>query len=89
MPTYLSNAYLSQGGKVFKPGERIELSEEQAERLGDKVEVSDDPTEGKHDEKSFRKLGAEEQKAVVEQLNGDLEEHSNEDKRWEYVSQNQ
>ena len=89
MPNYLSNAYLSKGGRVFKPGERIELTEAQAERLGEKVKADENPTEGKHDEKSFRKLGAEDQKEIVEQLGGDLEEYSNEDKRWEYVEQNQ
>lgn len=89
MPEYIAKATLLHEGKVLHEESRLQLSEDKAERLGDKVERVEDPTQGKHDEKSFRKLGAEEQKVVVEKLNGDLEEHSNEDKRWAFVEQNQ
>ncbi|BAM99143.1 hypothetical protein [Bacillus phage PM1] len=42
MPKYTvtNNAFLVQDGKVFKAGETIELTAEQAERLGNKVEAT-------------------------------------------------
>lgn len=38
MTKYISKAYLSDKGKIVKPGEELELTKEQAYRLGDKVE---------------------------------------------------
>lgn len=37
MPKYTANAYLVHHGKVVQTGNELELTEEQAERLGDKV----------------------------------------------------
>ncbi|OKL36997.1 Rho termination factor N-terminal domain-containing protein [Domibacillus mangrovi] len=42
MPKYISNAYLAHAGKIVQPGEPLELTEEQADRLGDKVELSEE-----------------------------------------------
>lgn len=94
MPKYTANAYLSHKGEVVKPGVAIELTEEQAKRLGDKVvgsneEVTAPVTDPEYTEAQFRDLTADEQKKVVEDLGGDLNEHTNEDKRWAYVSENQ
>lgn len=37
MPKYTANAYLVHQGKIVPIGETVELSAEQAERLGEKV----------------------------------------------------
>jgi hypothetical protein len=37
MPNFKANAYLVHNGKVVQTGDDLELTEEQAERLGDKV----------------------------------------------------
>lgn len=37
MPRCIANAYLSHKGKIIKPGQEIELTEKQIERLGEKV----------------------------------------------------
>lgn len=89
MPEYIAKSTLLHEGKVVHVNERLSLDEEKAELLGDKVEIAEEATDGKHDEKSFRNLSAAEQKEVVEELGGDLEEASNEDKRWAYVEENQ
>lgn len=94
MPTYTANAYLSHNGELVQPGVSIELTKEQAERLGDKVvnsgeEVTADTSGVQYTESQFRDLPADEQKKVVESHDGDLNEHTNEDKRWAFVSENQ
>ena len=49
MPTYTAKEYLLHKGSVVRPNETLELTTEQAERLGDKVgivagtEASDSP----------------------------------------------
>lgn len=92
MPKYTSKAVLTKDGKVFGHGETIELTEAQAERLGDKVGPYEEPTAedfvqgADFDEAAFRKLSAADQKKVVEERGGDLEEATNEDARWAYVS---
>lgn len=86
MPKYTSNAYLAKDGKVYGPGKEIELTKEQAEKLGDKVKGAD---EGEFSESDFRNLSAQEQKDLVESKGGDLEELTNEDKRAEYFMSNQ
>lgn len=37
MPKYIANAYLLHNGSVVQTGGEVELTKEQAERLGDKV----------------------------------------------------
>ncbi|WP_458463795.1 Rho termination factor N-terminal domain-containing protein [Paenibacillus sp.] len=39
MPKYITKAYLTHEGNVVKPEQEIELNEQQADRLGDKVEL--------------------------------------------------
>lgn len=39
MPTYTAKEYLLHKGSVVKPNETLELSNEQAKRLGDKVSI--------------------------------------------------
>ncbi|MCP3026608.1 hypothetical protein [Halobacillus sp. A5] len=93
MPTFIANNYLVKDGKVVSPGREIEITEEQAARLGDKVKdapSSSSNTEGddgsnKHTETSLKKLSAEEQKDLVADLEGDLEELTNEEKRIAYI----
>ena len=40
MPEYKAKGYLIHEGRIIKTGETVELTTEQAERLGDKVGVS-------------------------------------------------
>ncbi|WP_159462134.1 hypothetical protein [Halobacillus sp. Marseille-P3879] len=40
MPIYIANDYLVKDGKVVSPGHEIEITEEQAERLEDKVKTA-------------------------------------------------
>lgn len=92
---FTSHAVLTKGGKLFGHGDIIELTDEEAKRLGDKVGEYEEPTKedfiegGAHDEVSFRKLPAEDQKAVVEGFGGDLSEITNADARWEFVASQQ
>lgn len=44
MPKYTANAYLVHKGEVVQTGKSIELTEEQAKRLGDKVSPSTETT---------------------------------------------
>lgn len=37
MPNYIANGYLVHEGKVVQTGNEVELTDEQAHRLGDKV----------------------------------------------------
>ncbi|MED4399778.1 hypothetical protein [Metabacillus fastidiosus] len=52
------------------------------------VEVDEDPV-GEYTEASLKKLSADEQKALVETLNGNLEELTNEEKRIAFILENQ
>jgi hypothetical protein len=45
MPKYRSNAFLVQNGATVRPDENLILTEEQAERLGDKVTLLEEPQE--------------------------------------------
>lgn len=96
MPKYIANAYLVQKGKVIQTGNKIELTEDQAKRLKDKVSIVDgqetDSGEGvaeEYTEASLKQLNAEEQKAIVEELEGDLDELTNEEKRVAFILENQ
>lgn len=40
MPKYIANVYLVHNGAVVQTGQTVDLTEEQAERLGDKVSPS-------------------------------------------------
>ncbi|WP_431803420.1 hypothetical protein [Halobacillus andaensis] len=40
MPTYIANDYLVKDGEVVSPGHEIEITEEQAARLEDKVKAA-------------------------------------------------
>jgi hypothetical protein len=51
MPKYTANAYLVHNGAIVQTGQEVELSEEQAERLGDKVEVVEEEEKPKSDTK--------------------------------------
>lgn len=44
MPKYTANAYLVHKGAVVQTGNSIDLTEEQAKRLGDKVSLSAEAT---------------------------------------------
>lgn len=45
MPKYRSNAFLVQNGATVRPDENLILTEEQAERLGNKVTLLEEPQE--------------------------------------------
>ncbi|POD46284.1 hypothetical protein BKM15_25930 [Pseudomonas syringae pv. syringae] len=53
MPKYIAEAYLVHEGAIIQEGQTVELSEEQAERLGDKVSPS---TETALEEKTVPEL---------------------------------
>jgi len=42
MPKYIANGYLVHKGKVVQTGNEVELTKEQAERLGDKVKPANE-----------------------------------------------
>lgn len=50
MPKYQANAYLAHAGQIVKVGENLELTAEQAERLGDKVTKVETPKRKKEKE---------------------------------------
>jgi hypothetical protein len=91
MPKYIANAYLVHQGKIVQTGNEVELTEEQAKRLGDKVEpVEDNKSEdNKHTEASLKKLSADDQKEIVKGLGGNLDEITNEEKRINFILENQ
>ncbi|MUK89151.1 hypothetical protein GMD78_12285 [Ornithinibacillus sp. L9] len=101
MPKYIAKAYLVKNGKVIQTDNEVELTEEEAKRLGDKVEAVDPKEndgegaagngkgEDMYTEASIKKLSADEQKAIVEQLEGDLSELTNEEKRINFILENQ
>lgn len=43
MPKYIANGYLVHKGKVVQTGGEIELTKDQADRLGDKVTPVNEP----------------------------------------------
>lgn len=93
MPKYTANAYLVHNGNIVQTGQEIELVEEQAKILGDKVTLVEEtenntaPDE-KYTEAILKKLSAEEQKEIVEELGGDLSEITNEEKRINFILEN-
>jgi hypothetical protein len=91
MPKYTANAYLVHKGAVVQTGGEVELTEEQAKRLGDKVEPIEvgESEDNKHSEASLKKLSADEQKEIVKELGGNLDEVTNEDKRINFILENQ
>lgn len=90
MTQYRTEVVMTNKTFVRMPGELVELTEEEAQRHLAKGYVSVVDDEGKslakqtHDETSFKALSAKEQKAIVQELGGDLEEHTNADARWAY-----
>lgn len=42
MPKYVANAYLQHNGQIVQEGGVVELTEEQAELLGDKVSLTEE-----------------------------------------------
>lgn len=97
MPKFTANAYLSHGAKIVRIGEQLELTKEQAERLGQKVSPFDAEevlerklnTGEPFTKEEFQALSADVQKEHVVDLGGDLNEYTNAEKRWEFVSDNQ
>jgi hypothetical protein len=96
MPKYVANAYLTKDGKTIEPGQEVELTAEQAARLGDKLKNGPGKDggesgggDGKYTEASLKKLGTEGQKAIVEQAGGNLGEITNEEKRIAFILENQ
>lgn len=95
MPTYKANAYLVNQGKVIQTGSEVELTVDQAEKLGDKVEAAES-TEGEENgvpeeytEAVLKGLSAAEQKDIVNELGGNLEELSNEEKRIAFIMEDE
>lgn len=42
MPKYIAKAYLLHKGQVIKTGNEVELTEEQAKKLGEKVAITEE-----------------------------------------------
>lgn len=95
MPKYRTNVVMLNGTTVKQRGEFVQLTEEQAARHLEKGNVSIVDETGvaveskRYEESEFRALSAEEQKAVVAKYNGNLDELTNKDLRWEYVEGHQ
>ncbi|MBP3950335.1 hypothetical protein [Bacillus suaedae] len=98
MPKFIAKSYLTHKGNIVQPGNEIELTEAQAKRLGEKVEPvgaegtqqpSNAEKKGLDKEAEFKKLTADEQKQIISDLGGDLNELSNEDKRVAFYLENQ
>lgn len=95
MPLYTAlETLIGANAKVFTVGSEIELTAEQAERLGkarvELIERKEEFVPGEsYGEAEFRALPAEDQKRKVEELGGDLKEITNADSRWTFVSENQ
>lgn len=64
MPKYTSNAYLTHEGNIVVPGGSLELTEKQAERLGDKVTLAEN--QKTLDEMTKTALKAEAKKRQIE-----------------------
>ncbi|MFC7063800.1 hypothetical protein [Halobacillus seohaensis] len=99
MPKYIADAYLLKEGKVVQPGNEIELTEQQAKKLRNKLKAGtvlksneekerEDGTE-EHTDASLKKLSADEQKELVSELEGNLDELTNEEKRIQFIIENQ
>lgn len=65
MPRYIANSYLLHQGKVIQTGGEVELTKEQAERLGNKVELVD--IEGQTGDKTLQEHNVEELKAIAKE----------------------
>lgn len=94
MPKFqVESGVLTKSGALFHVGDSIELTKEEADRLGSKVSAYEAPAayeEGHvYTEAEFKALGADEQKKAVEGYGGDLKEYTNGETRWGYVSQKQ
>jgi hypothetical protein len=91
MPKYIANAYLVHQGIIVQTGNEVELTQKQAKRLGDKVEPveGNESEDNKHTEALLKKLSADEQKEIVKDFGGNLEEITNEEKRINFILENQ
>lgn len=72
MERYISKAYLSHKGKIVKPNEIVKLTDEQAARLGNKVEKEKDILvieETKEKGKSYEEMTVSELKELAGALN--------------------
>lgn len=65
MPKYIANGYLLHKGKVVQTGNEVELTKEQAERLGDKVALVD--IEEQTGDKSLQEHNVEELKMIAKE----------------------
>ncbi|MCM3396483.1 hypothetical protein M3638_01365 [Oceanobacillus profundus] len=90
MPKYIAKSYLVHKGKIIPTDGELELTKEQAERLGEKVTLFEgtDKNEG-YTEAELKKKSADEQKEIAEKLGGDLEDLTNEEKRINFILENQ
>ncbi|MDY0395422.1 Rho termination factor N-terminal domain-containing protein [Virgibacillus halophilus] len=56
MPKFIANAYLSHKGNIVKPNEEIELTNEQAAHLGDKITPVESAPDKPIEEKTVAEL---------------------------------
>lgn len=69
MPTFAAKAYLLHKGQVIPPNDTLELTNEQAERLGDKVGIvagSDAPDSPQEDSKNLKDHTVDELKEIAQ-----------------------
>ena len=86
--TYTANAHLKKDNKVVKPNEQITLTTVEAQRLSKKGLIKES-VNSKVSETEFRELSADDQKKLVEEKGGNLNDLTNEDKRAKYFMDNQ
>lgn len=65
MPKYIANGYLVHKGKIIPTGGEVELTKEQGDRLGDKVELIN--LEEQKGEKSLQEHTVDELKIIAEE----------------------
>jgi len=87
MPKYIANGYLVHKGKIVPIGDEVELTEEQGERLGDKVTIvevedntvnlkeNDDTNNEGGDEKPLEEYTVPELKEIAKEK--EIEGHNN------------
>lgn len=69
MPTYTAKAFLLHKGQTIKPDETLELTNEQAKRLGDKVSIITDavaPDDSQESSKALKDHTVEELKEIAQ-----------------------
>ncbi len=65
MPKYIANGYLVHNGKVIQTGNEVELTKEQGDRLGEKVQLI--PLEEQAGQKALQEHTVDELKEIAQE----------------------